>query len=286
MRGSKLLRRVIVASLGVALVGILGTIILSTETTRSLINKVAVISHRIAPMSKEAEQLSRIKADMLRRYAHLGQLQGRALAKAIQVIADKIPIGSSPDNLEGDLFELYNNAVVRHSTSYSCQGVNLIFRAMLTAFGIESRAVQFYANKEQEPDAIVTSHSTADVFADGRWEAMDATFNFHLEGLDGTRLDWLTAYQIKAAGKKLRVVSDDPSETANPLKKAGVLLSRDMKFVAIIGTEIVVEPRDWDGIFRIKGRLHWDVARDSYSADYKFPAIINASRGPAMQKAL
>jgi len=246
------------------------------ETSRSLLNKVIVDSLGMKPVSWQENQLSQIRSDLLARHPDLQLLSGRPLAYALRdLVHQRVKIGSSPGNLEGDLFRLYKDAVVSQTTSYSCQGLNLIFRAVLSAFGIQNRTVMFYAAAEGDPGQQVVSHATADVLLDGAWQAIDATFNFHLESNYGRRLDWLTAYALLAAGSSVRAVSDDPGRpSGDPLKAAGIDLKRDMKFVAVIGRNIYLRPKGWDGTYRITNRLHWNVATDSFTADRNMPLIV------------
>jgi hypothetical protein len=247
------------------------------ETRRSLLNEVIVAGHGMKPVIWQEHQLSQIRSDLLARHPDLQVLSKRSLAYALRdLVHQREKIGYSPGNLEGDLFQLYKDAVVSQTTSYSCQGLNLIFRAMLSAFGIQNRTVMFYAAAEGDPGQQVVSHATADVLLDGAWQAIDATFNFHLESNYGRRLDWLTAYTLLAAGSNVRLVSDDPGRpSGDPLKAAGIDLKRDMKFVAVIGRNIYLRPKGWDGTYRIKHRLHWNVATDSFTADRNLPVIVH-----------
>lgn len=267
-------RKVLIALAACGLVVFVG---LPGEMRRSLINKAVSAKNQMVPLSWRQAELAEIKFDMTVRNPNLWRLEGRKLVTAIQQLAhEKIRVGSSPGDLEGSLFETYQSAVVSGTTSYSCQGLNLIFRAMLTAFGIPNRTVQFYAEKEQHPGQIVVSHSTADVLIEGKWEAIDATFNFHLEDAGGRRLNWEEAYGLRKQGKPFSVVSDNGSRASDPLAAAGVVLDRDLNYLAIIGREIVLRPEDWDGTYRIVGQLHWNVAKDSFSSDANFPLLAEA----------
>lgn len=251
-------------------------VFISTEIGRSALNKAVVEFHLLKPIDRQRSELRKIKADMLSRFKHLGELRGRDLVRAIEEIANReITIGSSPGNLEDDLYGVYSDAVVKKSTSYSCQGVALIFRTMLSAFGIRNRAVLFYATVEQLPNEVINSHASVDVLLDGRWEAIDPTFDFHLVGGSGHRLDWLSAYNRLKEGLDVIVVPNDPSLKTDPLKRAGIDLKRDMTFVAFIDRKVMFLPANWTGVYRIKGRLYWNVA-DSYSADRNLPEIVAA----------
>jgi len=251
------------------------------ETSRSLLNKVIVVGRGMKPVIWQENQLSQIRSDLLARYPSLHVLSGPPLAYALRdIVHQRVKIGSSPGDLEGDLFQLYKDAVVSRTTSYSCQGLNLIFRAMLSAFGIQNRTVMFYAATEGDLGHPVVSHATADVLVDGAWQAIDATFNFHLESKYERRLDWLTAYALLVAGSNVRAVSDDPGRpSGDPLMAAGIDLKRDMKFVAVIGKNTSLRPKGWDGVYRIRNRLHWNVATDSFTADSNMPFIVSGNGG-------
>jgi len=273
----------LVSSLCTAITFIFVALTVSEETSRSLLNQVIVAGRGMKPVSWQEHQLSQIRSDLLARHPRLQALSGRSLAYALRdLVHQRVKVGSSPGDLEGDLFLLYKDAVVSQTTSYSCQGLNLIFRATLSAFGIQNRTVMFYAAREGDLGQQVISHATADVLVDGAWQAIDATFNYHLESNYGRRLDWLTAYAMLVAGNNVRAVSDDPGRpSADPLKAAGIDLKRDMKFVAVIGTNIDLRPKGWDGTYRIKDRLHWNVATDSFTADRNMPLIVSMNASAA-----
>src|SRR5690606_34487360 len=126
--------------------------------------------------------LARVKADLLTHHPDLRTLEGRELVVALRNIAHReIRRGLAGGNLDS-IWLAYDEAIRRRTAEHSCQGVNIVFRVMLTAFGFQTRSIGLYADVEQSPGEIIESHASTDVLVNGRWQAQDATFNISLRG--------------------------------------------------------------------------------------------------------
>jgi hypothetical protein len=79
-----------------------------------------------------------------------------------------------------------------------CQGLAFIYIITLKAFQIESRYVGLFEKTASE--GILNSHATVDVWINGRWVAIDPTFNMTLRDSSGDFISWEQAREIYLSG--------------------------------------------------------------------------------------
>jgi hypothetical protein len=204
-------------------------------------------------------------------------MRGRALAVALRDVAHReIPLGTTGGELN-DIWKAYV-AARDGEAEHSCQGINAIYRMMLTAFGFETRTIGLFAEAVQQPDDVVPSHATTDVRIDGAWHAIDATFNISLRDVQGRPISWVRMYKAVQASEGFRI--DDDGLAPLPGRGIGdqpMPLDRYARYLVAIGDQIKFKPSTWDGTFTIRGRLRWNVGREGLPVDHRLPPLQKAA---------
>jgi hypothetical protein len=222
----------------------------------------------------DRDDLIRVRADLLASYPELDALDERELAVALRDIAHRqVPAGTAGGQLSR-IWQAYDEAVRQKTAEHSCQGINVIYRVMLAAFGLETRLVSLFASDFQKRGEVVLSHASSDVLINGVWEAMDPTFNISLRNGDGRRISWVQMYQAAQAGKRFKVESDGYAPLpARGVADQDVLFGQYAMYLVVIGEEVEFQPSDWDGTFEIEGALRWNVGYESLPIDYRLPKL-------------
>jgi hypothetical protein len=258
-----------------------GAALPSLEDYRTVANEARVLAADLAipdPLQRhwDVEGLRRVKASLLKRDSDLAPLSGRSLVLALRNIAyHQIKVGSRGGNLRQP-WDAYNEAVVLRTAEHSCQGINIVYRVMLTAFGIRSREVDFYGDNEVDPGEILYSHATTDVMLDGQWEASDATFDLSVRDSAGNRISWVRAFDLMREGNKISFSHDGLVPIAGRSKKQALsAIGKAMKLMVVIGKETKIEPSTWDGEIDLKGHLRLDMPFVSSSIYFRLPDLIS-----------
>jgi transglutaminase-like putative cysteine protease len=93
----------------------------------------------------------------------------------------------------------YKLSQLSRERANACNGKSILYMLALRAFGIRSRIVTLYATATA--GIPVWSHASVDVRVDGKWVALDPTFNVALKAGDGTHLSWTAAVQKLRKGE-------------------------------------------------------------------------------------
>jgi hypothetical protein len=222
---------------------------------------------------RDLTDLARIRADLLARHPELNAMRGRDLAVALRDLAHhEIPLGSAGGELD-DIWVAYVAARDRKA-EHSCQGINAIYRMMLTAFGFEARMIGIFADTVQQPGEVVLSHATTDVRIDGAWHAIDATFNISLRDTEGGPISWVRMYKAVQAGESFRIENDGlPPLPGRGIGDQPVRLDQYARYLVAVGDQIKFKPSTWNGTFAIRGQLRWNVGRESLPIDHRLPQL-------------
>jgi hypothetical protein len=183
-----------------------------------------------------------------------------ALALRDQVYRAGLPPGSGvPPLTTADLdnwSEAYRLSHITRERSNACNGKSILYMLALRAFGIQSRMVAFYAT--EVAGIPVWSHASVDVLIDGRWIAMDPTFNVALKDGSGMYLSWTAAVMRVREGAPVIPHSDGKTllrgyTLGDYSKTYGADLQVLSKFVLLgpwdKGDAESLNP-DWDGKIR------------------------------------
>jgi len=100
----------------------------------------------------------------------------------------------------------YRSSFVTRTRANSCNGLAILYMLSLRSFGITSRIVTLYA--KNQVSLIASSHATVDVLIDGKWVAMDPTFNVSLRDEASQHISWREAIERYRSGKVVQVADD------------------------------------------------------------------------------
>ena len=162
--------------------------------------------------------------------------------------------------LRGSIFDYYQRAVRDPEVGLICQGLSMTYRIVLEAFGIPSRGVSMFSSK----NGLDNSHTSVEVYIDGRWVISDPTFNLMFES-DGKYLGWevLRARILKGAPYKstsngMKVRPNDSLENYfAPLSELVKYLAIQPAMVRTLMKEkhfkIRLMPDGWDGFVIMEG---------------------------------
>lgn len=223
---------------------------------------------------RDRDDLIRVRADLLANYPELEALDKRELVVALRDIAHRQVTAGTAGGQLGRIWQAYDEAFRQKTAEHSCQGINVIYRVMLAAFGFETRLVSLFASDFQKWGEVVLSHASSDVLIGRVWEAMDPTFNISLRDGDGRRISWVQMYEAAQAGKSFKVESDGYAPLpARGVADQGVRLEQYAIYLVVIGVEVEFQPSDWDGTFEIEETLWWNLGHESLPIDYRLPKL-------------
>jgi hypothetical protein len=147
-----------------------------------------------------------------------------------------------------------------------CGGYSQLFVFALEARGIDARRVGMWAEVDEarlpSESAVLDGHVSVEVKLDGKWIAMDPTFNVVFKDEAGNLLNWP---QIRDRYQKgLTVIPDSEGSTVSPQKSLATYyigLDKLTKYMTVGLGEPGETPVNlgWDGI------LHY---RDGHTDDY------------------
>jgi hypothetical protein len=108
-----------------------------------------------------------------------------------------------PSLTTGDLSkwdDAYRMSVLTRTRANACNGLAILYMLALKSFGIPSRIVTMYA-ETRVTSLQVASHASVDVLINGKWLAMDPTFNLSLADDYHRPISWREAVERYRAGK-------------------------------------------------------------------------------------
>lgn len=157
----------------------------------------------------------------------------------------------------------YRRAVFDQSTGHICGGLQFLYMAALEAHGIRSRRVSLFVKVDGATDPL-WSHASVEAFIDGKWIAIDPTFNFTFRH-DGRHVGWIETADLVDAGELVEVDTNGHStlpryESLNlsaPLGDDRNFLKLFLNFISI---GPFMHPDTWDGYVRMKDGRVLDVA--------------------------
>src|SRR3546814_4787010 len=76
----------------------------------------------------------------------------------------------------------------------SCGTLTIVYLALLKSFDIEARYVGMFKEAVNAPDPVI-SHASVEAFIEGRWIALDPTFNVSIWS-GGERIGWEDARSL------------------------------------------------------------------------------------------
>lgn len=90
--------------------------------------------------------------------------------------------------------EAYRKSILTRVRANACNGLSILYMLALRAFEIPSRIVTMYAEKHVSA-LQVASHASVDVLIEGKWLAMDPTFNLSLTDEMHKPISWREAIE-------------------------------------------------------------------------------------------
>lgn len=144
-----------------------------------------------------------------------------------------------------DWSHAYDVSILERERGNRCNGKALLYMAALQAYGIDSRMVALYAGKFI--DQTVYSHAAVDVRIDGRWVALDPTYDLSYKNEQGQFMSWEEVVMALRAGKN--VVADHDGMVTLTTPKP-IDLAQRVKYVVFSpwsgGPALSLNP-EWDG---------------------------------------
>lgn len=161
------------------------------------------------------------------------------------------------------MYREYRRAIMDPAFGHICGGLQKLYMAALKAHGIRSRRVSMFVTVSDATDPL-HSHATVDVFLDGRWIAMDPTYNFSLRH-DGQQIGWLDAADLLESGHRVSVETEGHQileryatlHLTEPLGGSKNFLTAFLNYITI---GPYMRPATWDGYVRFKDGRTIDVA--------------------------
>ncbi len=161
----------------------------------------------------------------------------------------------------------YRKALMDPDYGHICGGLSILYIAALKAHGIKSRKVSLYTQVVNVKPPV-WSHASVEVFLNGRWVAMDPTYNFTIK-TDNRPIGWIEAARLARTGIKVRLESNKQKvlpryksyNLDRPLSDPANFLNQFLAFINI-GTK--TEPATWDGVVHyLNGEQFDSVAADT-----------------------
>lgn len=177
---------------------------------------LALVEERLFPDSFDTAvlevELAEVRSIALAVDPDLDAMEPLALALALRNMLYRmvplprdIPEKQPPTDFM-DLSQTVQLALFDEKVGHSCGGLTILYITMLKAFGIEARYVGLFHEVVDAADPVI-SHATVDVFIDGRWIALDPTFNFSIRS-GGERIGWEEARALTLAGEPITFETD------------------------------------------------------------------------------
>jgi hypothetical protein len=177
----------------------------------SLIEGQFTASPHVAAEGLEAE-LANVRRVALEIKPGLEALPPLDLALALRdMVYRMVPLprdipGKQPATNFIDLPKTVSLALLDDKVGHSCGGLTIVYLTLLKAFGIDARYVGLFHEVVDAADPVI-SHATVDVLIDGRWVALDPTFNFSIRA-GGERIGWEEARALVLDGEPITFDTD------------------------------------------------------------------------------
>lgn len=230
------------------------------EATSYVVQRVGTLARElliVTPYDAQepaAVELANVRQIALSLNPDLEALEPLSVALAIRdMIYRRVPIELPPTGFD---YSNLDRAVFLELTDPRfgdiCGGLSIIYVALLQAFDIEARYVGMFTEAVNAPDPVI-SHASVEAFIDGRWIALDPTFNFSVH-FAGRRIGWQEARALTLAGQTVAFESDGYEirpggsvyDYPDPLTEA----LEFMIFAPTARTALQKLPADWDGVIR------------------------------------
>lgn len=229
------------------------------------------------------QQLVELKAHIVKRHPKILE-QKTDFDRAVflrNVVYRDVPMKPTPTGFVFDEpFEAWKTST-KGRAGHVCGGLSILYMQALKAFGLQSRQIGMFASVN-EKEAPLDSHVSVDVFADGRWVAMDPTFNISLRGADGRPLSW-----EEARAEMLAKRGVDATDNGQGVKKKRSVaryyigLDELVRYMVVGIAPEIEKPRPldgWDCRLSYKERPDYDYCGSAASGTYR---LIHKARAPA-----
>ena len=143
-------------------------------------------------------------------------------------LTDDGVVGAGNEELD-DWSRFYTASILERTRGNRCNGKAILYLLALRAFGIEARMVALYGS--DKADKEVPSHAVVDVRVDGRWIALDPTYDVSFRDQQGHYLGWEAVIGRLREGKVV-VLDHDGMPT---LSRPGQLAYEDHADFALLG---------------------------------------------------
>lgn len=168
-----------------------------------------------------------------------------------------------------DLDATFARSVLNPAYGHLCGGISIQFIAALRAFGIPARKVGMYP-AASDLDDIAISHASVDVLINGRWVAMDPTFNTAFKNDRGEYIGWFDVRHTLRNGGRVVETPDEFTPKKNTtfeqyLAETHSTLLEVTKFMNAAPylngktEEAIVAPPEWDGVLRYRNKSVYNV---------------------------
>lgn len=183
-----------------------------------------------------------------------------------------------------DLDATFARSVLNPAYGHLCGGIAIQYVAALRAFGIPARKVGIYPEVESLHDNP-TSHAAVDVKINGKWIAMDPTYNVSLKNSDGHHIGWFDAAELLQRGIRVTESNDgyqskEDLTLETYLARAQIRLSDLLQYLNASpywdGTATRDElrwPERWDGTLRYKSGKIFDAVGSDSSGVYSLLSL-------------
>ena len=197
---------------------------------------------------RDRADLRRVHDDVIRRQPALERYEGRKLAVRLRDLVYKNIRTASDSYSFPSLWKTYSDYMITHRYGASCQGKSVTYRIILAAFGFRERSISMFASRRKAKGKALISHATADVFVDGRWEAMDPTFNVSFWHA-GKPLSWVQVRSIWQHGGEVVSKTDGMKAYSSVTFEESVQdIKTASRYLASTGDVMIVLPKSWNGV--------------------------------------
>lgn len=214
---------------------------------------LTLASHRLSLGPYTADEpaeveLANVREMILAERPDLAKADDMTMALTLRdMVYKRVPLKpTAPGFLFSDLDRTVYLSLFDDEYGHACGGLTITYMAALKAFGIKARYVGLFQVVDDAPRPV-NSHASVEAFIDGRWIAMDPTFNVSIKQ-NGRHVGWteakadLTSVSFDSDGYSLL-----PRRTINEYPVPVSELIRFMIFGPSLNTEIVTLPQ-WNGV--------------------------------------
>lgn len=256
------MKKIVISAIPLSAIAIFAAL-LATGTLPNFFKKADEFTSSLiadAMEQKDSEtELANIKLMVLQLDPSISSLTGednklRLAMKLRDLVYKRVPVSNQWRGIDwNNIDNFVYLALASNDKGLLCQGLSAVYSLILTSFGIEHRNVAMF----ETVDPLGSNHASVEVSIDGKWVAMDPTFNVSFSGRDGSLLSWGEVGEVCESGANVEPLFGPQSPADN---RSNILtyyaticsLTKFMVWSPTNSEEGFTVPNEWDGVVEAK----------------------------------